>query len=87
MSLKYGKLFKLKEAQILWKTDKRGSDAASGNTVMSYLNAGTLVLVTKHGRFRYVQVVIGELVGYIWCATNRITEQHFEEIHESEELL
>lgn len=87
MTLKYGKLHKVTKSQVLWKTDKCGPSANDGNTSIGYLNPETLVLVTKHGRFRYVQVVQGEMIGFIWCAPDKITESHFEEIRNAEELL
>jgi hypothetical protein len=80
MKLNMGKFYRTVNGHYLWKTDKIGPELSQGNKQMTILLPDTLVMVTKHGKFRYVQVVYEDMVGYVWCATNVPTGEHFREV-------
>lgn len=73
--LEPGKFYLTRERHILWKTDEKAANALR-NKVMTTLPPGTLVLFTKFGKYRYLQVVFEEMVGYIWCNANVSVHDH-----------
>lgn len=79
--LEPGKFYLTREGHNLWKTDERSADHVR-NKVMTILLPGTMVLFTKFGKFRYIQVVFEEMVGYIWCNTNVSVHDHLELVTE-----
>jgi hypothetical protein len=92
--LKMGKFYRTASGHYLWKTDRRAPELIDSrtrkpaNAHMTILLPDTLVMVTKRGKFRYVQVVYEDMIGYIWCSTNVPIYEHFRELDtENEEEL
>lgn len=52
---------------------------------MGIVNMNDLVFVTKRARYRYVQVIYRDMVGYIWLPTNLATNQVFLAVDQNEE--
>lgn len=82
--LHYGKFHRVRNGHFLWKQDNCAPDNKDNKSV-SVLLPGSLVLVTKKGRHRYVQVIYEELVGYIWCGTNIPLAEHFQPVSNADE--
>ena len=76
--LQRGKFYRTRESHYLWKTDRMAPVLSSGNKNLNILLAGTMVLFTKFGKFRYLQVIHEDMVGYIWCNTNISPCDHLE---------
>lgn len=74
--LKAGKFYRTMFGHYFWKTDRAGPAPRAGNASLMILQPGSLVLFTKFAKFRYIQVVFGEQVGYIWCNTDVALEEH-----------
>jgi hypothetical protein len=56
-----------------------------GGRVMLDLPVGELVMVTKTGRWRYVQVLCRDMIGWIWLPTNLATHMVFDSVTIKEE--
>jgi len=78
--LQKGKIYTTRERQCLWKTDNLPPDV-NRNTFSAILLAGSMVMFVKFARHRYLQVVYGELVGYIWCGTHISIDAHLDWIN------
>jgi len=79
--LEPGKFYLTREGHNLWKTDSSGANRVR-NQVLKILLPGTMVLFTRFGKFRYIQVVFEDVVGYIWCNTNISVHDHLEPVTE-----
>ena len=82
-TLPLGKLCLLPFGHFLWKTDKTAPNP-SANTRMSILLPGTIVLLTKPSKFRYMQIIYEEMIGYIWCGTNLGLYQYFQALSQED---
>ena len=73
-----GQLYRFRRRSALWKNqDKQGHP-------LVILVPGSLVMFTKHGKWRYVQVILGDMVGWIWCETHLTIPGHFAKVSEEE---
>jgi hypothetical protein len=42
---------------------------------MCIVPMGAMILLTKHGRWRYVQVIYKDMIGFLWLPTNISTDE------------
>lgn len=73
--LKLGKFYRTTQNHYLLATDKKGPDFKKGAAVMCTVPLNSLILFTAHGRWRYIQVIFEEQVGYLWIPTNVSTHE------------
>jgi hypothetical protein len=66
------------------KRDRAAPESKRGGKVMCIVPMGAMVLLTKHGRWRYVQVIYKDMIGFLWLPTNISTHEVFREWAETE---
>ena len=85
MILKPGMFYQTQQNHNLLASDRAGQDTRHGGKVMGIVNMNDLVFVIKQARYRYVQVIYRDMVGYIWLPTNLATNQVFIPVDQNEE--
>jgi hypothetical protein len=84
--LKMGKFYKLKYPQQLYRYCIYGPHALgmpkTKNVVLGTLHQNELVLIAKRARFRYIQIICKDVIGYIWVPINKPTYDVFEPVEE-----
>lgn len=79
-----GRFYRTTQNHNLLASDKAGRETREQGKVMAIIPLGSLVLVTKRGRLRFVQVMFQDMIGYIWLNTNVATMSLLEPVDEQE---
>ena len=73
--LKIGRFYQTTQNHNLLASDRAGPDTKHGGKVMCIVPMGAMVMLTKHGRWRYVQVIYKDMIGFLWLPTNISTHE------------
>jgi hypothetical protein len=84
--LKTNRFYRTTQNHSLLQSDRTSPEPKEGAKVMAVIPLGSLVFLTKKARFRFVQVIYGEMVGYIWLYTNLGTMSLLEPIENEEDM-
>jgi hypothetical protein len=92
MILKPGRFYQTQQNHNLMATDQaapesRDSRSGKGGKVMGIVNMVNMIMFTKHGRWRYVQVVYKDMIGWIWLPTNIPTHFVFAPVEENQDSM
>lgn len=84
--LKTSKFYRTTQNHSLLESDRTSHEPGHGGKVIGLIPHGSLVFLAKKGRHRFVQVVYGEMVGYIWLYTNFGTMSLLELVENEEDM-
>lgn len=84
--LKTSRFYRTTQNHALLESDRSSPEPKEGGKVIAVIPLGSLVFVTKIARFRYVQVIYRDTVGYIWLYTNLCTMSLLEQIETEEDM-
>lgn len=78
MILKPGRFYETQQNYNLMASDRaapasRDARSGHGGKVVGIVSMGDMVMFTKQGRYRYVQVMYKDMTGWIWLPTNVAT--------------